>query len=92
MTSKRKIKSERITVRASASVKRLIQNAAQASDTNVSAFLLEAGTQAAKQALSEGRLFELEDARWEAFLEVLDRPVQSKARLRSLFEETGVLG
>lgn len=85
-------KNERIDVRASVSVKRLLQEAALASHKSVSEFLLEAGVNAANQTLSDRRRFELDEAQWEAFQQALDRPVQTKARLRGLIAETGVLG
>lgn len=85
-------KTERIDVRASISVKQLLQEAAQASHKSVSEFLLEAGVNAANQALSERRHFELGEEQWAAFEKALDRPVQTKARLRGLIADVGVLG
>jgi uncharacterized protein (DUF1778 family) len=85
-------KSERIDVRASAAVKQLLQEAARVSCRNVSEFLLEAGVMAANQALADRRRFELDDAQWQAFEAALDRPVQTKPRLRKLLNEPGVLG
>ena len=71
-------KTERIDVRASTPVKQLLQEAARACHKNVSEFLLDAGVTAAAQ--------------WQAFQEALDRPVQSKPRLKKLLREPGVLG
>lgn len=85
-------KTERIDVRASIPVKHLLQEAAQASQKSVSEFLLEAGVNAANQTLSDRRHFVLDEAQWEAFEQALDRPVQTKARLRGLIVKTGVLG
>lgn len=85
-------KTERIDVRASASVKLLLQEAAQASHKNVSEFLLDAGVDAAMQALADRRRFELDEDRWQAFQDALDRPVQAKPRLKKLLREPGVLG
>ncbi len=84
-------KTERIDVRASSSVKQLLQEAARACHKNVSEFLLEAGVTAATQALADRRQFVLDEARWRAFQEALDRPVQSKARLKKLLHEPGLL-
>jgi len=85
-------KTERIDVRASISVKQMLQEAAHASHKSVSEFLLEAGVNAANQALSDRRHFVLDETQWEAFEQALDRPVQTKARLRILLDENGVLG
>ena len=85
-------KTERIDVRASTPVKQLLQEAARACHKNVSEFLLDAGVTAAAQTLADRRQFVLDDTQWQAFQEALDRPVQSKPRLKKLLREPGVLG
>lgn len=84
-------KTERIDVRASSSVKQLLQEAARTCHKNVSEFLLEAGVTAANMALADRRRFELSDEQWLAFQEALDRPVQAKPRLKKLLGEAGAL-
>jgi uncharacterized protein (DUF1778 family) len=84
-------KSERIDVRASGSVKQLLQEAARASHKSVSEFLLDAGITAANHALADRRRFVLGDAQWEAFQQVLALPVNHKPRLKKLLSEPGVL-
>ncbi len=84
-------KTERIDVRASAPIKRLLQEAARASHKNVSEFLLDAGITAANQALADRRRFELDETRWEAFQQAMDRPVQAKPRLAELLSKPGAL-
>lgn len=84
MSTVKSMKNERIDIRTSRSVKQLLQEAARASHKNVSEFLLEAGINAANQALADRRRFELNEAQWEAFEAALDRPVQDKPRLRNL--------
>lgn len=85
-------KNERIDVRASTPVKQLLQEAARACHKNVSEFLLDAGVTAAAQTLADRRQFVLGEAQWQAFQAALDRPVQSKPRLKKLLSERGVLG
>jgi uncharacterized protein (DUF1778 family) len=85
-------KTERIDVRASKLIKQMLQDAARASHKNVSEFLLEAGVTAAAQTLADRRQFVLDEAQWQAFQEALDRPVQSKPRLKKLLREPGLLG
>lgn len=85
-------KTERIDVRASASIKQLLQEAARSCHKNVSEFLLDAGITAANQALADRRRFELDETRWAAFQQALDRPVQAKPRLAELLTKPGVLG
>jgi uncharacterized protein (DUF1778 family) len=84
-------KTERIDVRASRSVKQMLQDAAQASHKSVSEFLLDAGVTAAAQALADRHQFVLSESRWKAFHEALDRPVRAKPRLKKLLREPGVL-
>ena len=84
-------KSERIDVRASAPIKQLLQEAARACHKNVSEFLLDAGITAANQALADRRRFELDENRWAAFQQALDRPVQTKPQLANLLTRPGVL-
>ena len=84
-------KSERIEVRTTPSMKALLQRAATSSHKNVTEFLLEAGITAAEEALVDRRLFRLDDAQWEAFQNVLDRPVVQKPRLARLMTEKSVL-
>lgn len=84
-------KTERIDVRASATVKQLLQEAARSCHKNVSEFLLDAGIHAANQALADRRHFELTDAQWQAFAQALDAPTQSMPRLKKLMTEPGLL-
>ena len=91
MPSSIQSKSTRIDVRASAAVKQLLQEADRACHKNVSEFLLEAGIMAANQALADRHHFGLDNAQWEMFQKALDRPVQSKPRLKKLLTQPGVL-
>ncbi len=84
-------KTERIDVRVNAASKELLQEAARASHKSVSEFMLEAGLAAANQALADRRVFHLNEEQWQAFQEIMDRPVQDKPRLRTLLGEPGAL-
>ena len=84
-------KSERIEVRTTPSLKALLQRAATSSHKNVTEFLLEAGIRAAEEALVDRRMFHLDDAQWQAFQDVLDRPVAAKPRLARLLADKSVL-
>lgn len=84
-------KTARIGVRATASVKQLLQEAARSCHKSVSEFLLDAGIAAANQELADRRHFDLNSEQWEEFQQALDRPVQAKPRLRKLLSESGVL-
>ena len=84
-------KNERIDVRVTAAAKETLQRAATLSHKNVSEFLLDAGLQAASETLADRRIFALDDADWQAFQEILDRPVEHKPRLARLLSDAGVL-
>lgn len=92
MTTANLSKTERIDVRASTLIKQMLQDAARASHKNVSEFLLDAGVTAAAQTLADRHQFVLEESQWQAFQAALDRPVQTKPRLKKLLSEPGVLG
>lgn len=84
-------KSERIEVRTTPSVKALLQRAANSSHKNVTEFLLEAGLNAAEEAMVDRHLFALDDTQWQAFEEILERPVREKPRLAKLLAEKSAL-
>lgn len=84
-------KSERIEVRATPAMKALLQSAAASSHKNVTEFLLEAGLAAAEMTMADRRVFRLDDERWAAFQEALDRPVTAKPRLKKLLDRKSVL-
>lgn len=84
-------KTERIEVRTTPSVKALLQRVAAQSHKNVTEFLLDAGLNAAEDALANQRIFRLDEARWRAFQNVLDRPAAAKPRLARLLAGKSVL-
>ena len=84
-------KTERIEVRTTPNMKALLQRAAASSHKNVTEFLLEAGINAAEDALVDRRIFRLDDRQWQAFQAILNRPVADKPRLTRLLAEKSVL-
>jgi len=84
-------KTERIDIRTTLAAKEVLQQAAAAAHKNVSEFLLDVGLAAAKEVLPDRQLFQLNDEDWQAFQEVLDRPVQKKPRLVRLLSESSVI-
>ena len=92
MSTRNVPKTERIDVRTSTPVKRLLQEAARASDKNVSESLLDAGITASAQTLADHRYFTLDKPLWQAFQAALDRPTQSNPRLKQLLQEARVPG
>lgn len=84
-------KSERLSLRANAWQRTLLKEASQVEGTTVSDFVLRSATRAAEDVLADRRVFALSEDRWEAFMEVLDRPAQELPRLRELLESPTVL-
>lgn len=84
-------KSERIDIRTTPAAKDMLQRAAAIANKNVSEFLLDAGMTAAIEALADRRLFLLDDKKWRAFQEALDRPVRPLPRLKRLLSKPSVL-
>jgi uncharacterized protein (DUF1778 family) len=58
----------------------------QSPATTLTSFILEAAGREAERALVDRRLFLIDEARWDAFAEALDRPTEEKPRLRSLLK------
>lgn len=84
-------KSERLSLRASATQRTLLREASQVEGTTVSDFVLRSATRAAEDVLADRRVFGLPHDRWDAFIEVLDRPARELPRLRKLLESPTVL-
>ncbi|MBW4612534.1 MAG: DUF1778 domain-containing protein [Desmonostoc vinosum HA7617-LM4] len=83
-------RTERIDIRTSSTVKKLLQQAAAASHKNVSEFLLEHGLIAAQNALTNRKVFALDDEQWQAFQNALNAPTTEKPRLRHLLTEPSI--
>lgn len=77
-------RSERVDLRMTPTAKRTLQHAATVANKTVSEFLLDSGLNAAFDALADRRVFLLDDERWKAFHEALDRPPGDNPGLRSL--------
>ena len=84
-------KSERIEVQTNPSIKVLLEQAAVSSGKTVAEFLLKAGIEAAENTLADQRLFRLDEQQWQAFQDILDRPVADKPRLSRLLAEKSAL-
>lgn len=72
--SKAAAKSERLHLRLTPEMKRVLQSAATASQRSVSEFVLESAIARAKEILPDRRRFGLDAEKWAAFQEALDAP------------------
>ena len=84
-------KDDRLELRLERERRQLIDQAAQATGLSTSAFVLEHATLAAQQALADRTLFVLPADRWDAFVELLDRPEQPVEGLAALLARRSIL-
>ena len=80
-------KTERVAVRLTSEQNALIRRAAEVEGTDLTNFTVTATLAHAREVLADRRLFILDDAAWQEFLAVLDRPVTPKPRLERLFSQ-----
>jgi uncharacterized protein (DUF1778 family) len=77
-------RSERVDLRMTPSAKRTLQQAAALTHKTLTEFLLDSGLNSAVDTLADRRVFQLDDARWKAFMAALDAPPKNNPRLRKL--------
>ena len=83
-------KSERIDIRTTPSVKRVLQDAAAAKNKTVTEFMLDTALVEAAELRANQRLFTFNKAQWKAFTAALDAPTKPRPRLEKLMREPGV--
>ena len=69
-------KDQRLNIRASAEVKRLVEEAARATHMTASAFILQAALRSAQDVIADQTRFVLDPDQWSAFTAVLNRPAR----------------
>lgn len=77
-------KSEVVNIRVEQNQRDLIDAAASLCGKTRSAFILEAATSAASEALLERRVFVLNEEQWDAFNAALDAPAKKNEKLAKL--------
>ncbi|MBI4753833.1 MAG: DUF1778 domain-containing protein [Betaproteobacteria bacterium] len=78
---------ERIDLRTSPEVKELIVRAAASTGVSLSAFLLGAAQERAKQVLSESETLTLTSRDWEAFFTALDETDKPRPKLEAAAQD-----
>ena len=91
MSPQSEAKNERIEIRTTTRVKRVLQEAAAARNKTMTEFVLDVAMTEAAEVLADRRLFLLDDEQWETFLAALDAPTKPRPRLESLMREPSVL-
>lgn len=87
----RQTRTKRLNLRATDLQEKLIRMAARKQGASVTDFILQSACRQAEQTLVDQREFTVSESRWKAFVEALDRPMQSKPRLERLFSEPSIL-
>lgn len=82
---------ERIDIRTTPKVKRLLQEAAAVSNKTVTEFLLDSALTQAAEVLADRRLFLLDDKQWDEFIAALDAPPRPMPRMERLLREPSIL-
>jgi uncharacterized protein (DUF1778 family) len=77
---------ERIDLRTSAEIKNLIVRAAATAGLSVSAFLISAAQERAKQVLAESEMITLSPPDWEAFFQTLDEIDKPRPKLKAAMD------
>lgn len=80
---------ERIDLRTSPEIKELIVRAASSAGMSVSAFLLGAAQERARQVLAEKEMITLSSRDWNAFAKALDNAEKPRPRLSAAIERHG---
>jgi uncharacterized protein (DUF1778 family) len=89
--STRKAKDESIHFRVSAEERTILVEASRAEDQTLTDFIREAATRRAEDVLAEQRVFRLPPEQWNAFVAMLDRPVQRKPRLVQFLKDQAAI-
>lgn len=83
-------KASRFSIRASATQKRVIAEAARIKDTTISDFVLEQSLTAAQQVIADRVQFTLAPKQWKEFCAALDAPPKRIPALHRLLNEPGL--
>ena len=84
-------KASRFSIRASATQKRVIAEAARINDTTISDFVLEQSLTAAHQVIADQVQFRLSKKQWKEFCDALDAPPKTIPALRRLLNKPGLV-
>ncbi len=84
-------KEDRLELRLEPANRRLLDEAAAASEMSTSAFVLTHATQAAREVLADRTTFVLPDERWETFVQLLERDERPQPELAAFLARPSVL-
>lgn len=81
-------KSQQINFRATDRQADVLRRAAAATDTTLTDFVLDSAVDRAEKILADRRWFSVSQDQWDAFVELLDRPLPSTEKFRELQRRT----
>ena len=84
-------KSERINVRTTPTIKRILLEASATTNKTVTEFLIESALTEAAEVLADRRMFSLSNKQWQEFMAALDAPTSPMPRLKKLLLEPSIL-
>ena len=84
-------KDDRLEIRLEGDRRRLLDLAAKEAGMSTSAFVLERATLAAQEVLANRTTFVLPPEHWDAFVRLLDRPVQPVKGLAAFLAQPSIL-
>jgi uncharacterized protein (DUF1778 family) len=84
-------KSERIDVRTTPAIKRILQEASATTNKTVTKFLIESALTEAAEVLADRRMFFLREKQWQEFMAALNAPTVPMPRLKKLLLEPSIL-
>jgi uncharacterized protein (DUF1778 family) len=91
LARKARRKEDRLELRLERERRQLLDRAAKAAGLSTSAFVLEHATVAAQEFLANRTNFVLPEEHWDAFVRLLDRPVQPVEGLAAFLAEPSIL-
>lgn len=86
--AKRTAKSSRLGLRATPEQEIVLRRAAEVCHKSLTEFIMDSAYHAAERALLDQRLFMVSGNKYQALLELLDRPAEDNTGLRDLFSKS----
>jgi len=83
-------KTHRWNMRVAEDVDAVVRLAAEQTDQPLTDFVVQAARVVAEDTLADRRVFRLDEAAWDEFVEILDRPARPVPELASLLSSAGV--
>jgi uncharacterized protein (DUF1778 family) len=83
-------KTQRWNMRVAEDVDAIVRLAAEQTDQPLTDFVVQAARALAEDTLADRRVFRLDEAAWDEFIEILDRPARSVPELARLLSSASV--